>query len=74
MLFVCYLGKAPIHSATIEGHLDVVRMLTRHDPKTIQIKDMSGETAYDIAVRKAHTHVADFLKEFQEGDTLYLFI
>ncbi len=48
--------------ASAEGQLEVVKTLVENGADRA-LKDIDGDTAYDFAIKKGHTNVADFLKK-----------
>jgi ankyrin repeat protein len=44
-----HLGMAPLHKATIMGHIDVVQYILEKFPETINAKDKEGRTALHYA-------------------------
>eukprot|EP00123_Amoebidium_parasiticum_P010521 comp20160_c0_seq1/m.24950 comp20160_c0_seq1/g.24950 ORF comp20160_c0_seq1/g.24950 comp20160_c0_seq1/m.24950 type:complete len:969 (-) comp20160_c0_seq1:35-2941(-) len=55
-----YDGRAPIHVAASEGHLDVVQYLVSKGAN-VEIKDRWGFNAYQNALQNGHPEIAHFL-------------
>ena len=50
-----------IHIASIEGHLEIVRILLKHYPKLLNIRDAYGRTPLFLAAAYDHAHVVEYL-------------
>ena len=47
--------------ATMNGHLAVVKLLFEHDEVSLDISDLSGGAALELAASHGHTKVVDLL-------------
>jgi ankyrin repeat protein len=55
-------GWTPLHRASINGALEVVRLLLEHGAD-VEAKDNDGETALQVAAYKGHDEVVELLRE-----------
>ena len=55
----------PLHSATKNGHYDVVELLLAHGADS-QLQDISGMTAKDVALNAGNQSILDLLEKFEE--------
>ena len=56
-------GKTPLHTASFEGHTEIVKALIASDKTNINRFTTNGETALDIAKKKGHTEIIQVLEE-----------
>ena len=58
-----WYSRTPLHEAASGGHLEVAKYLVKKgaDPK---IKSSQGLTAYDVAIKKWHSDVSNYLRQF----------
>ena len=58
---VSHDGTTLLHSASFKGHLNMVRYFIGDCQLDVEIKDLWGDTAYDIARQKNYYDVAEYL-------------
>jgi hypothetical protein len=62
--------RTPLMIAAVKGHIDVVKLLIAHArPKQLQLRDLSGASALDLALDNASTEIALLLFNAAPGIT-----
>jgi hypothetical protein len=59
-------GGVPLHSASLNGHLEVVRYLTEKCGADVHAKDAEQQTALDCCFDDEESEIAVFLRRYME--------
>ena len=55
-------GHTALHRAAYKGNLEVFKLLREYKKCDVNVKNVNGETAADVAKRKFHANIVDYLK------------
>lgn len=64
--FKCNHKRTALHYACSHGHLEIAKILIKANPKMLEEKDKDLETPLDIAKRKNHQKIVDYISTYRE--------